>query len=254
MINKTSREQFNKQADKYATWSVTRNLDYLQKYYEFCDIIPEDTLLDVACGSGDFPIFAAEQVQYAYGIDVSDKLIEIAKKEAHAKNLTNAGFQCADFETLDLPSKYSTIVCRMAFHHFIHYKDVFKKMYELCIPSGKIGVQDIVAHEDELVRDFFETFEKQVDNSHNCSLTKNDFLEMYRSNQLTIVKTMDLDREINVNEYIQHAVQSEASQKQINDLISHGLTDPRISKYLTAKDDGVYFKRKVFLILGKRER
>jgi ubiquinone/menaquinone biosynthesis C-methylase UbiE len=62
MQNQIVREQFNKQAEKFANWSVGRNVEYLNAYFEFCGIQPTDTLLDVACGPGEFTIFIARRI------------------------------------------------------------------------------------------------------------------------------------------------------------------------------------------------
>lgn len=250
MTNDANKERFNKQAENYSKWDVTSNIDYLNKYFEFCDIESEDTILDVACGSGDFTIFSAPKVKYAHGIDISDKLIEIAKKNAEALKIENIKLKCSEFETECLTNKYSIVVCRMAFHHFIDQNKIFKRMYDLCLPNGKIGIQDFVGNENIIVKEFFDKFEKYVDVSHNCSLTKNEFIKMYNDNNMKITKTMELDREISVSNYIKHAVQSKENLEKINELIISGLEHPQISQYLVSRNDEVYFKRKVFLILG----
>lgn len=250
---KSSREQFNKQAEKYSNWSVTRNTQYLQKYLEFCEINADDTLLDVACGSGDFVICAVPKVKSACGIDVSDNLINIAEKEAADLGLENASFKCGEFENVEISNKYSTVVCRMALHHFIDPKYTFKKINECCLSDGKIGIQDIIAYDDEEVQEFFETFEKYVDKSHNRSLSLDELTSMYEENNIKISKIKRFNREISIKRYMSHAEQSEESINSINKLMKKGLKNEKVSKYLTLKDGEIFFKREVALILGDKK-
>ena len=87
-IHKIIKRQFDKQAQIFSNWSVTKNTEYQKAYFDFCEISPQDTLLDFACGTGDYVIAAAPIVKYVHGVDISRGMIEIAKKQAkQAKEL-----------------------------------------------------------------------------------------------------------------------------------------------------------------------
>lgn len=60
MANQLVKEQFNRQAEKFAKWSVGKNIEYLNGYFDFCGIKSADRLLDVACGPGEFTIYIAQ--------------------------------------------------------------------------------------------------------------------------------------------------------------------------------------------------
>lgn len=250
--NVINKEQFNKQAENYSNWFVTRNIIYLQKYFEFCDISADDTVFDAACGSGDFSIYAAKNCKFSAGIDISDKLIEVARNYAADFNIDNIEFLCGSFEDMEISRNYSAVVCRMAFHHFEKYEEIFKKLVELTAKSGKLGIQDVIAYEDQDVQEFFEEFEKLVDSSHHRTLRKDEFTKQLELNGISIIKTMDLERDINVKQYMSHACQSEEGKKKIEELLSRGLADDKISQYLFQKDGEYYFKRTIFLVLGSK--
>jgi ubiquinone/menaquinone biosynthesis C-methylase UbiE len=253
MQNQIVKEQFNKQAEKFANWSVGKNTDYLNAYFDFCNIQPTDRLLDVACGPGEFTIFIAKRIKEARGVDISDKEIEIANGLINDFGLNNVGFDCSDVEHLPYNNdSYSIVVCKSAFHHFTNPDCVFKEMIRCCVKNGKISIQDIVTYEDEYVNNFFETFDKLVDISHNRTLSKNDFDQLYRDNSINKTGEFRIDVDLNVNEYLEHAKQDKASRIKIQKLLEKGKNDTRVNNYLFLKNGELYFKRPVYLIIGKK--
>ena len=252
-VNDIIKDQFNKQAENFSDWSVTQNRDYLQAYFTFCGMTPEDSLLDVACGSGEFSLFAAPRIRKAVGVDISDRMIELAQKRAFENKITNATFLCHD--VTDVPcddDSFSIVVCKSAFHHIHNYEKIIGEMIRCCKSDGRISIQDIVAYENDRVNDFFEQVERQIDISHHLTLSKNFIQDLYKRHDLTITSTFDVDVELNFKEYLGHAKQSEECRREIQKLLEIGLNDSEISEYFTAKNGELSFKRKVFLILGKK--
>jgi ubiquinone/menaquinone biosynthesis C-methylase UbiE len=120
----TIRQQFDLQADNFSKWSITRNLEYMQQYAEFCGLIEKDTLLDVACGTGEYAIFCAQKIEKVCGVDLSNKMIEVAKKNADALQLKNISFDVQDVLKLPFESnQFSIVNCKSAFHHFDDYEN-----------------------------------------------------------------------------------------------------------------------------------
>lgn len=252
MQNQIVKDQFNKQAENFANWSVGRNVDYLNAYFDFCGIQPTDRLLDVACGPGEFTIFIAKRISEARGVDISDREIELARRLVKEFGLENVGFDCSDVEHLPYSDhSYSVVVCKSAFHHFTNPDKVFKEMIRCCEKSGKISIQDIVAYEDETVNDFFETFDKLVDISHNKTLSKFEFNRLYEENNIEKTGDFRLNVDLNVNEYLGHARQDNENKIKIQKLLEKGQNDRKIAEYLFLKEGELTFKRPVYLIIGK---
>ncbi len=92
LINKT-RQNYNLIADDFTRTRafISQDIERLGDYS-----FPGEKVLDSGCGSGRlFEVLRKKEVDY-YGVDISDKLIQIAKK-----NHTGAKFQT--FDGLDLP-------------------------------------------------------------------------------------------------------------------------------------------------------
>ena len=250
------KRQFDLQAQKFSDWSVTRNEEYMKAYFEFIGFRKEDELLDVACGTGDFAIFCARRIKRVHGIDISQGVIELAKKKAQANGLTNISFECHDVENIPCAdSSFSVVQCRSAFHHMDDYPRVFKEMLRCCRPNGRLAVQDIMAYEDPEVNSFFEALEKEVDVSHNATLNRREFIDLLDRNQVEVIRSWVVEIELNFREYLGHAVQSEGGVERIGGLLEEGLKDKDVSRFLYVNEDKeLVFRRAVFLILGQKRK
>jgi ubiquinone/menaquinone biosynthesis C-methylase UbiE len=245
--------QFDKQAEKFSSWSVTRNLEYMQAYFNFCRMVPEDDLLDVACGTGEFSAFCASRIRSVTGVDISRRMIEIAKLQATRANLTNIHLICHDVEDLPLQSNaFSIVICKSTFHHLEQPEAIFGEMIRCSKEGGRISVQDIVSYENERVNDFFERMEPEIDASHHRTCSREYLTHLYEAHQLKITGTYGLEIELDFQEYLDHADQSEGSRRKIDPLLDQGLKDPDISGYFGRKNDHLFFRRNVFLILGEK--
>jgi len=252
-INEIIRNQFNKQAENFSSWSVTQNKEYLQGYFTFCGMTQGDNLLDVACGSGEFSLFAAPHIKSAVGIDISDRMIELAQRQAFEKQINNVTFLCHNVS--DIPcddNSFSIVVCKSAFHHIDDYEKITGEMIRCCRSDGRISIQDIVAYENDHVNDFFERMERQIDISHHVSLSKDFIQGLYEQHNLTVTSTHEVGVELNFGEYLGHANQSDECRTEIQRLLETGLNDGQISEYFTTEDGELFFRRNVFMILGKK--
>ncbi len=252
MQNQIIKDQFNKQAQNFSNWEVSQNQEYLKAYFDFCELKPNDILLDVACGPGEFSVFCAKRIKKVVGIDISENEIEIGRNYAKDNNLNNIEFFYGDVEKLPFSDhSFSFVTCKSAFHHFRKKEIVMGEMVRCVFKGGNISTQDICAYENEKVNEFFENLDKEIDISHNRALRKNEFTELFQNNGIEIVKQFALFVDLNINEYLNHAVQTAENLENINNLLYIGLNDPDISCFLFYKGKELFFKREVFLVLGK---
>jgi ubiquinone/menaquinone biosynthesis C-methylase UbiE len=249
------REQFNRQAQKFNDWAVTKNIEYLKGISEFIEPTGEDTLLDVACGTGDFTLYTSVILKEAVGIDVSDKMIEIAFSKKNEMKIDNVDFRIGEVSQLPFPADFFDIVfSKSAFHHFDNAPEVFKEMVRCCKSNGKIGICDILAFENPEVEDYFEMFEKLVDISHHKTLSKQDFVKLFEENSLKIVRMSEVEIEHTISEYLGHAIQNEENDSRIDQLIDQAKTNETIGKFWTfgrSRED-TKFRKKVILLLGQK--
>jgi ubiquinone/menaquinone biosynthesis C-methylase UbiE len=253
MPKELAAEQFDRQAEKFSNWSVTRNLEYMEAYFNFCGMTPDDDLLDVACGTGEFSLFCASRIRSVTGVDLSRRMIEIADLQAREANRTNIRWVCHDVEDLPMSDNaFSVVTCKSTFHHLDDPEAVLREMIRCCREGGKISIQDIVSYENQRVNDFFEKMEREIDASHQRTCPRELLIQLYQDHRLSISRTYGLEIELNFEEYLNHADQSEESRRKIDALLDQGLKDPDFSGYFVWKDGRLFFRRNVFLILGEK--
>jgi ubiquinone/menaquinone biosynthesis C-methylase UbiE len=112
-----------------------------KKLIELVKINKNNTVLDVACGTG----VVTKQIQkkvgnlgYVVGIDTSTTAIKIAKKW-NEKN-KNLDFVNIDAENFSFSKKFDIITCQYALFFFPNAQKALKNMKNSLKKSGKIGI------------------------------------------------------------------------------------------------------------------
>ena len=93
------------------------------------------SLCELGCGSGWMTRFAARHGVAAEGYDISPRMIEIAREQAHAEGL-DVPFQVADMEELDLGRRFDACLLYEALHHSPRADLVFRTAHRALRPGG----------------------------------------------------------------------------------------------------------------------
>jgi ubiquinone/menaquinone biosynthesis C-methylase UbiE len=106
-------------------FTKSRKLPWHDIYFVFNYLKKGDKVLDLGCGSGRlFPKFQDKEVEY-FGIDNSDKLIEIAKKEN-----PQGDFQISDGLKLPFSDEFFNKVYSFAVIHHLPSKELRLKLIQ----------------------------------------------------------------------------------------------------------------------------
>jgi cyclopropane fatty-acyl-phospholipid synthase-like methyltransferase len=150
MANDFVREQYNKLAENYlAGRNQFKNNKYLEKLNDLLQ--PEAKILDVGCGAG-MPVdkFFLDKGHEVLGIDISEKQIELAKK-----NLPQGDFKVEDMSELR-EGEYG-VDAVVSFYAIFHtkreqHKDILKKINSFLKKNGLLlitmGSSDWEGRED----------------------------------------------------------------------------------------------------------
>jgi len=247
------KAQFDLQAARFDHWSVQRNREYLEAYVRFCRLSADDELLDLACGTGEFALFAAPRVKRVVGVDISDGMLAIGRAHAAEGGLHNVELVCHDVMRVPLPDRvFSMVTCRNALHHMENHCQAVAEMARCCRQDGRVATLDIAAYADPKVDRYFEQLEKLIDVSHCATLAQPTMLEDLQSNGLTIDDTFELEIELSFPEYLDHAAVRPENRERIERHVALGLGSPDIAHFWRTRDGVLFFERKVVAILASR--
>ena len=97
-------------------------------------------ILDIGTGTGFFACILAAEGHETTGIDLTPKMIEVAK----AKNIPGAEFVVGDCENLPFEANsFDAVICCESFHHYPNVQDFFNSVYRVLKPGGRLILRDM---------------------------------------------------------------------------------------------------------------
>jgi len=141
MITRSKSEKFWDRIAKYFDWLEKKdepiNLKIIEKTKNL--INSSDTVLDFGCGSGTAAIAIAGCVKKINGIDISLKMIELAKGKAEENKVRNIDFEQATiFDEKFKTESFDVILCLYLLHLLEDLPRVMKRINNLLKPGGLI--------------------------------------------------------------------------------------------------------------------
>ena len=108
-----------------------------------------ETVLDLGSGGGIDVILSARRVGptgKAYGLDMTDEMLELARKNAADVGVTNVEFLKGYIEEVPLPdASVDVIISNCVINLSTEKPRVLAEMVRVLRPGGRIGISDIVA-------------------------------------------------------------------------------------------------------------
>jgi arsenite methyltransferase len=118
----------------------------------FSDPKPGEVCVDLGCGRGNDVIRMAQasgDKGFAYGIDISDGMIEKAVRNAEKLEITNVKFIKSELESIKLPSNIADLVIsNCTINHANDKKAVWEEIYRILKKGGRFVISDIYSLEE----------------------------------------------------------------------------------------------------------
>ena len=134
-------QRYSEASKQSCDLSCGSNLDFLQ-------ITEGDTVLDLGCGKGYETIQAAilsGKNGFATGLDITPKMIYLAKENAATHNIENVDFVHGSIE--DLPfedNKFDAAISNCVINHAKDKKRVYLEIFRVLKSGGRLVVSDAV--------------------------------------------------------------------------------------------------------------
>lgn len=197
--NKNIVAQFSKQAKGYT--SITSHSDSLEKLIAMTSASINDEVLDIACGSGIVSCEFAKYTNHVTGIDMTQEMLEEAKKIQTILNLKNLTWEMGDVESLPYgDNSFSIVISRFGFHHFLNPLKVLSEMKRVCKPNGIVLVVDVSLPDSKIKK--YNEMEKNRDNSHVGALSIAEFSHLFEKVGFNNLKTDFYSMQIELKEQL----------------------------------------------------
>jgi SAM-dependent methyltransferase len=122
-----------------------------------------DRVLDLGCGLGDTTVRLARlvgSIGHAHGVDVAERMIEVAIEEAAEAGLENVSFESCDVEVTKFEQTFDYAFSRMGTMFFANPVTALRNVREALAPGGLLN---IVVWRRKLDNEFMHRAEQIVD-------------------------------------------------------------------------------------------
>lgn len=247
-------ESFTRQSENFQAGKLSfSKKEYLDFTVSCVKPSENDTVLEVAAGTCACGRAFSPFVHQLICLDMTSAMLSVGKTEAERQKLNNMIFVLGDAREMPfLENSFDIVISRLAFHHFPDTKGPFEEMLRVLKPGGKLVLIDMEAAEEELrnIRDKIETLR---DPSHIRNLSKNEMLNLFAGNSVSVEMCELTSIPTDLNEWMDFTNTPKSVQEQIvKRFVSELKGGDKTGFYPYRRNNGISFDQHWLLLIGKK--
>ena len=224
MTLRSSKDQFNANADKYAISDVHRAGPSLPVLLELARPVQSDQSLDVATGTGHTALAVARFVAHTIGIDIAPKMLEQARRLAAEQAVFNCAFMEGSAEKIPFGDGHFTLVtARHAPHHFHYVARFLSEVRRVLAPQGRFVMADQISASAEIF-DWVDYWERTRDPSHFMQRTVEQWREEATKVGLRWVEHLLVPYRLEFDWWVK---QAGCAESVVSSLVEHATQGPQ---------------------------
>ena len=147
-------EEYDQSPDQYPVRGRVRD-----ESIRVVQLLGSKNVLDAGCGTGTVLLELAKSIDKGLGVDISRRMLEVAKQKSITANIINVDFIHSSLMDLSeaflhrygLPHQ-DAIVSTYAMHHLsqAERRDIISKLVPMLAPGGSLVIGDLMFFEDPL--------------------------------------------------------------------------------------------------------
>lgn len=109
--------RFDELASEYDDNNTPEYKETVQTIVKYANPAPDETVLDLGCGTGAIALAVADTAEKVIGRDISHGMLEEAKKRAESMGYSNVSFGEGRFRSPEYDGPVDLVVSNFAMHH-----------------------------------------------------------------------------------------------------------------------------------------
>lgn len=142
---------WDRMADRYSRQAVADEASYQKKLQVTQEYLrPDMEVLEFGCGTGSTAIVHAPFVKHIRAIDISPRMLEIARGKAEAAEVANITFECAAIDDFSAPDESFDMIMGHSILHLLEDQEAALAKVRRMLKPGGIFVSSTVCLGDKM--------------------------------------------------------------------------------------------------------
>lgn len=246
-----AREVFTQSAESFTALKASADRASHEAMLRFSQVQPSDRVLEVACGPGFVALLFAERAREVVGLDLTEALLEKARRRQQERGLQNVQFVAGDAEQLPFPDgSFSIVACHKAFHHFTHPERVLREIYRVLVPGGRLVLGDTISSDDPQKNALHNHIERLRDPSHVKMYGLSELKSLISSSGFTITAHQVLEDERSFSWWMSVITPPPEVIAQIRQIMTESIPDDRTGLRVRLENGELFYQRRNLIVVA----